>query len=115
MMFDIKVCKKCSWFYIHEDQSDCWGCDNSSNFSPLTTERDFKASEEFDDFSKKLKERAVARKAKPMTNGDKIRAMNDDELADFLCNNTKCEVCRFGNWTGCKLREWLKQPVGGRL
>ena len=47
-----------------------------------------------------------------LTNGDKIRAMSDYELADFICNNTRCECCEFGHWTGCLLREWLEEPVG---
>ena len=46
-----------------------------------------------------------------LTNGDRIRAMTDDEMADFLCNNTECGSCRFGSWTGCEVREWLKQHV----
>ena len=51
----------------------------------------------------------------PKTNGDKIRAMTDEELADFLCNNTECGSCKFGHWTGCTVREWLKLPVGKEL
>jgi hypothetical protein len=56
---------------------------------------------------------------KPMTNGDRIRAMSDEELADFIldirengiCFNNKCynndpnRGCDY-----CTL-EWLKQPV----
>lgn len=48
----------------------------------------------------------------PLTNGDRIRAMSDEELASFLnvagcpcpakdCRPT-CEVC---------ISEWIKQPV----
>ena len=48
---------------------------------------------------------------KPMTNGDRIRAMSDEELADFLCNNTECGSCKFGHWTGCNVRDWLKQEA----
>ena len=58
-------------------------------------------------------------KAKPKTEGDKIRAMSDEELADFICHNVSngtvncafCaaeEFCRIGHigWL-----EWLKQEV----
>ena len=48
----------------------------------------------------------------PMTNADRIRAMSDEELKQLLCNNTKCEVCKFGCWGGCSLMNWLKQPAG---
>lgn len=51
---------------------------------------------------------------KPMTNGDKIRAMTDEELADFMAesicdsvdicmNDTPCRECRLA---------WLKQEAG---
>jgi hypothetical protein len=56
----------------------------------------------------------------PMTNGDRIRAMSDEELAkiisdggcppkisEIVCETTDdCNVC----W-----RNWLKQPCGGRV
>ena len=45
------------------------------------------------------------------TNADRIRAMSDVELREFMCSITKCEVCRYENWGGCGLMEWLKQPV----
>lgn len=51
-----------------------------------------------------------------MTNGDRIRAMNDDELAKiitdthyFSCPNPG-EKCNGRTCTGCFL-EWLKQPA----
>lgn len=48
---------------------------------------------------------------KKPTNADRIRAMNDEELGDFICNNTKCESCRFADVTGCTVREYLQQPA----
>ena len=48
------------------------------------------------------------------SNADCIRAMSDEELREFLCNNTKCEVCKFELWGGCNLRNWLKQPADMR-
>lgn len=47
------------------------------------------------------------------TNGDKIRAMNDDELSEFLWQFDIEEVAREDNYwlTRRKLIEWLKQPM----
>ena len=47
------------------------------------------------------------------TNADRIRAMTDEDLKEFLCSITKCEVCQFEAWGGCELLEWLKQPAKG--
>lgn len=46
-----------------------------------------------------------------MTNADKIRAMNDEQLADFLCKTSDCSVCQFGTYSGCKIRCWLAEQV----
>lgn len=52
-----------------------------------------------------------------MTNADKIRAMTDEELADWLCDHTDCYNCEadLGNglWEQCRkvLLERLKQEV----
>jgi hypothetical protein len=48
---------------------------------------------------------------KSMTNADRIRAMTDEELKEFLCSFTKCEVCQFEAWGGCELLKWLQQPA----
>ena len=48
---------------------------------------------------------------KPMTNADRIRAMSDEELREFLCSNTQCRVCKFEGWCGCDLLKWLQQPA----
>lgn len=56
-----------------------------------------------------------------MTNGDKIRQMTDEELADFFCgifqccvNDKECEKCPI--YDGCAqnvmcVERWLKQEV----
>lgn len=51
-------------------------------------------------------------KAKVATNGDRIRAMSDEELAVFLCNNASCETCNFRS-TNCREKriEWLRKEV----
>ena len=40
----------------------------------------------------------------PLTNADRIRAMTDEELAEFLI-----DLADDGN---LKIREWLQQPAG---
>lgn len=47
------------------------------------------------------------------TNADKIRAMNDEELSEFLWQFDIEEVAREDNYwlTRRKLCEWLKQPA----
>ena len=64
----------------------------------------YKAAE---DFARRLIDHA-----KPMTNADRIRAMSDEELAEFLTNNGNKNLTDIGwkmyykfNW------EWLKQPA----
>lgn len=47
----------------------------------------------------------------PMTNADRIRAMCDEELKEFICSILQCEFCKFEGWGGCELLEWLKQPA----
>ena len=60
-----------------------------------------------------------------MTFGDKIRSMNDDELAEMLCNTVTFEKCGELYLSTCvddeievqsdygDILEWLKQPVEG--
>lgn len=47
-----------------------------------------------------------------MTNAQRIRAMSDEELAEFLCSHSTCNVCKWSGWV-CGLRDWLQQPCGG--
>ena len=76
----------------------------------------FKATE---DFARRLIDHA-----KPMTNADRIRAMSDEELAEFLCDRT--ENCNLGYCPGADLcncvdgkangyLKWLKQPAEGGM
>ena len=54
---------------------------------------------------------------KPQTNADRIRAMSDEELAQWLCLNygcTKCpgqELCTINDGKHNGLTKWLKQPA----
>lgn len=45
------------------------------------------------------------------TNAQKIRAMSDEELKEFICSNSQCKFCKFERWGRCELLEWLQQPV----
>ena len=72
----------------------------------------YKAAE---DFARKLIDHA-----KPQTNADRIRAMSDDELAEFLGEYKFCDICVEGcadcTYHGdCdkRLLEWLQQPAEG--
>ena len=47
------------------------------------------------------------------TNADRIRAMSDEELREFLCSNTQCRVCKYEGWGSCELLNWLQQPAEG--
>ena len=56
----------------------------------------------------------------PMTNAQKIRAMSDEELCEFLGECKFCDICEEGcdscTYNGdCdkRLLEWLQQPAGG--
>lgn len=66
---------------------------------------------------------------RPQTNGGRIRAMSDEELAEFVCRNSISTMCDIicGGWCNavatlkksademCKeiVIKWLQQPVEG--
>lgn len=61
--------------------------------------------------------------AKPQTNADRIRAMSDEELAEFIrdvsyecqdayCGN-HCPMCAYPWCSSERTMEWLKQPAEG--
>ena len=49
----------------------------------------------------------------PQTNADRIRAMRDDELKEFICSILQCKFCKFEGFGGCELLEWLQRPAEG--
>ena len=51
-----------------------------------------------------IKRRAI------QTNGDRIRAMSNEELAQFLCQIGDCKTCPFSS-IQCNIREWLEREV----
>ena len=78
---------------------------------------------ETQDFARKLIDHA-----KPQTNADRIRSMNDEELAEFLTdiNPTNCKDCGFSHGWRCQpdrddysdfkkckegRKRWLQQPA----
>lgn len=79
-----------------------------------------KLEELTEDFGVTLKHMAE-QSYKPMTNGDRIRAMTDEELVVFLdkfsgrcmdCFSADCPIYKEGLY--CRPRDimdWLKQPV----
>lgn len=65
-----------------------------------------------------LKEIAAEISAKPKSNGDRIRQMTDEELAEWLAEHGNCRVCAWYKkecvkHVTCKrgVAEWLKQEV----
>ena len=63
----------------------------------------------------------IFKKVKPMTNADRIRSMNDEELAMFLCDFRSCDAGEY-MCEGCKAEkycraghagtiDWLQQPA----
>lgn len=55
---------------------------------------------------------------KPQTNADRIRAMSDEELADFMNSTEACDAqplskCRLATNASCRActLDWLKQPA----
>ena len=52
-------------------------------------------------------------RTEPITNADRIRAMSDEELKEFICSILKCEFCKFERWGKCEFLEWLKQSSEG--
>lgn len=60
----------------------------------------------------------IAPDTKPMTNADRIRAMSDEELLDFLSQYKFCDICDegcdaciYGGECDERLLDWLKQPA----
>ena len=54
----------------------------------------------------------------PVTNGDRIRGMDDRDLASFLtaitraCADYRCDICPIGKPNCIAMIHWIKQPEG---
>ena len=51
----------------------------------------------------------------PLTNADRIRAMTDEELYEFICDKSTCYRCGYASTSGCGLLDWLKQEADDEL
>lgn len=67
-----------------------------------------------------LAQKAINDAEKPKTNADRIRAMGDEELVDFLgeyrfCDicDEGCEACAYHGDCNKRLLDWLKRPTKG--
>lgn len=60
-----------------------------------------------------LKKAYVALNSEPTTNADRIRAMTDEELAEFLERKTPWYRCKECKWESCKdcCLDWLKEEA----
>lgn len=49
----------------------------------------------------------------PPTNADRIRAMSDEELAEFIQGQRVCNIChrRMNNCFPSDVESWLREPV----
>lgn len=47
----------------------------------------------------------------PMTNADRIRAMDIDHLIEWFCRGRPCGTCPYGGKVECGIREWLQQEA----
>ena len=45
------------------------------------------------------------------TNLERIRQMTADELAEYICDNSSCDTCKFFDMNSCtdKILQWLEQ------
>ena len=83
------------------------------NRSCVTPEQaEFTEGSDCDRFNKKILE-------KPPTNADRIRMMDDRELASFLqaitgaCAERACDRCPIGHPNCVTMIYWVRQPEGG--
>lgn len=88
-MAELKRCKKCGKIYSWNSYFNGYMCECGN-----------------------IERRAI-------TNADRIRAMSDEELAEFLCGVNGCyqancpgaKLCKFGGGLANGLKKWLQQPA----
>lgn len=44
-----------------------------------------------------------------MTNAEKIKSMTNEQLYEFICENSNCQTCKFFAYGGCFLETWLNE------
>ena len=77
-MSNIDPCRGCKWVFAPEEQTYCWSCENQSGYEPWETKNAPKPT------SNNAPDEADCDKAKSITNGDRIRMLNDESLSLFL-------------------------------
>ena len=80
-----------------------YGNEGYEIISKTDSHEHYRATEEF--------ARRLIDHTKPATNADRIRAMSDEELKEFICSNSQCKFCKFERWGRCELLDWLQQPA----
>lgn len=103
------ICKDCRCFHpVTVSDRYCGECCIGDTRNPIAINADITGCCLF--------ETKQPKKPKPLTNGDRIRQMTDEELADIL-ELSGCENCPYlnNNCGGRKCRKgflkWLKQEV----
>lgn len=104
---------------------NCLSCDHYSDsygrcregYSPGSCERELAMDEAY---SQMIRSEREKKKEKKITNGDRIRNMNDKELAKFLClvKDKLCFACKYEHVEDCEgipcekaHEQWLKMEV----
>lgn len=99
------ICKDCRYFHpVTVSDRYCGECCIGDTRNPIAINADITGCCLF--------ETKQPKKPKPLTNGDRIRQMTDEELAehinDYICDHAECRAdikC-----SECKM-QWLKQEV----
>lgn len=106
MRWNCKFCRYCEYLFAIGNRSPCYDCKKGSNFE-LSKIYGVKTEQSY----------------KPMTNGDRIRAMSDEEMAVWLNSfGTICAICSENTFVcddetiacgrcNVGITNWLKQPA----
>lgn len=100
MRWNCKFCRYCEYLSAIGNRSPCYDCKKGSNFE-LSKIYGVKTEPSY----------------KPMTNGDRIRAMSDEELTEKFLWLISCRICPVRKECvtakACKdtWKNWLKQPA----
>ena len=95
---ECKCCKK-GWFKSSPDKYVCIGVKHPFVINDINAE-----CTEYPEYRDKNVDKPI------ITNADNIRSMTNKELAKFLCEIAECGSCKWADWTGCLIHEWLEKP-----
>ena len=103
------ICKECRYFHpVTVSDRYCGDCCIGDTKNPIAINADITGCCLF--------EPKQSKKPKPLTNGDRIRQMTDEELAEFFDKISDCQTC-IDNPSKCHVEcidsrlKWLKQEV----